>query len=243
MKIAGYSILLLGIVLACSACGPTVRDTLAEYQERYIPFQTAFSRLNALLPLEAVARDGGAFAGLDPVPVYDEKSGKSNTEILMDWQLPDSSAKRGNIEDKFDLLLEGDLWQSLRWMNPESSINKSERTGPVLRQTLERGLAYKYVAINSVLQHEPPVAADEKSFYSGSISLHCYFMTISPPRIIGSFEYRAATSRMVRYAYKPGEDSQKERQDSFAASSLWENARKELIRLLGEKTGGRFVLP
>jgi hypothetical protein len=240
-----YSFFLLAIVLASSGCGPTIRDKAEEYRERYAPIRTALASLNAMLPPEGNLKDWGEMSGLNPKPLYDEKNALSNVEIIMDWQLADPTADTGESGDRYDMLLSGDLWQSLRWTNPKSSIYESsqhDRATPDFIKTLDRGLACRYLVVNRVLSHTAPAAVDPKSFYMGSIALRCFVMDIERARILGSFTYRAANSRRVEYVYNEKADSVRDRQDSWAASDLWTNARKELMRLLKEKTGGDFVL-
>jgi hypothetical protein len=225
-------------------CGPSAGDKVREYQSRYAGLRAAFAAISRLLPAEASEGDPAGLGGLDPKPVYDEIAAAFNTEIVMDWQLSDPN-ETSDQGDRFNLLLSKDLQESLLWTGPRSPLNDSLLSGrskPELVRTLENGLAYRYLAVNRILSHSPPKAVDERSFHSGSISLRCFLADLKGPKILGSFDYQAVTRPRVEYVYKTNEDDPKERLEKWAASSMWENARRELFRLLAERTNGTFRL-
>jgi len=165
-------------------------------------------------------------------------------------RLEDTDRERSTPEAE-KAILEDLRWLGLDWdegpgsSGPFGPYRQSERLEiyrRCARELLEKGLAYRYVAVNRIVSHSPPKAVDARSFHAGSISLRCVLADLQGPRILVSFDYQAVTRPRVEYVYKTKEDDPKERLEKWAASSMWENARRELFRLLAERTGGLFRL-
>jgi len=233
----------IGIAGALTGCGPTHEEVLSEYRDRFDGIRAAFAEIAKALPPAGSAKEGARVEGLDPKPVYDDLREVYNTEVVMEDQLADPD---GKFRDPlaFDLILSRGLLRGIQWTGPRSPMSDSTRGARAstdFRKELDDALGLRYLLVNRILEHVPPVGVDENNFRGGRIRLEAFLVDLKTKQVLVGFPYSATTSDRVQYTYR-GQENKKEALRSWAASSLYENARKALMKAFPQATGGTFEI-
>lgn len=231
------AVLLLPLMLA--ACGKTAGEVIAENKTKIDAVRaTLASSLSALPPAgESLSATGGV---ADPKPSFDagEPGGTPTGNVAF---VAPEEIKGGKVA--FDLYLQSDLNLALAWTGPENPMSETALSGPEnqVGQTFARALATPYVVLYRPVAYVPPVAEDDKTFSGGHLDLEAFLVRISDGAALAACRIQAAADSSVSYSYKQGDDPKAALQ-SFADSTLHDDARKTLAQCLSEKTGGTFKL-
>ncbi len=137
----------------------------------------------------------------------------------------------------FNLLLSGDLVRGIQRTGTENTFSTKElkKTAPPdFESDLKYDLNYKYLLVNRVVEYKKPQVVSTTSFVPGGVRLEAFLFDLSSGKILCAIPYQALSSDKISYSYKEGSGNQTqiERAQSFAESSIFSNARKELQRQL-----------
>jgi len=156
---------LKGALVTCKFCGSKV-DLGAEAPARHYP-----------VPVTRTPQPSPVVGVSDPYaapPVVQRSPGlKTNTAILPPEHLLDPGAKPAH-----DLIISGDLSHSLAWTGPNNPLSGSVlhlRAG-TFDQTLERALAYRYVAV----------------YRPGGAALEVFVFDLKTTELLASFRTKSA---------------------------------------------------
>jgi hypothetical protein len=232
-------VVVVGVVALAAACGPSAEEIFAKHRPAFSARRADLAEIAKLLPAPGSAGEPEEKRFLDPAPICDEPARKSNVEFLMEPQLADPDADEATVG--LDLRLSGEFLLGLKWTGPKSPLRSFEGDPEALDLDLSAGLARRWLIVTRVLRHDPPVALDAEHFEQGFARFETWLVDLPGKSVLGGFGWEARTSEQVNFAYREGEDKQA-RLEAWAKSSLWENARKELFRILSEFTNGTFVL-
>jgi hypothetical protein len=180
---------------------------------------------------------------LSPPISHDAKgSGALNTELLMAAQVANPDVVLQSPA-QVDLLLGDELITCLQWTgpnNPMASSTLSARNGESLEKECRVALSYRYLVALRPSGYARPVAVDEQHYTAGRLDLEGFLFDLSSSKLLGSFHVSAVSADAVTYAARKLERKE-DRLEAFAYSTLWENARAEIVKALAPLTSGPFT--
>jgi len=227
-------LLLFGILISQLCCGAKVSDVISKYQGDFQKKRDQFQTIAHRLP----AQPAGKCTSLNPPIQINDNTKQYNTEIVMSDQLLDPDSK-----PQFDIGFSKNLINGLQWTGSKSPLSSSAMSNPGddMEKELKAALGYNYLVVNRVTDLKNPVAVDEKTFVPGHASIDAFIVNLSNNEVMCSFSFQAESAGTTSYYYKPGE-SQKERLEEFAHSTMWEDARKKLVDGLKKSAGADIQL-
>jgi len=231
----------VALVFTCLGCRETHRQLFKRYEDQFAAKRRQFQKVAQILP-PAGSVQGTTAANLSPQPVYDAKGESYNTEIVMYDQLLDPDIQSQDHR-RLDLLLSGDLLRAIQWTGPKNPMSASalDQGAGDMEQDLKKAVAFRYLVVLRPANFVAPVAVDENTYKPGIADVEGFVVDMDSNKVAGSFRFSAQSESRVEYAYKKGQ-SQEQRLEDFAHSSLYSDARHKLQPLLERTTGGRFVL-
>lgn len=227
-------LLAAALPLALAACGKTNGEVIKDYTPRMEAVRTELKGLVATLPASGTVVSGKS-GDVAPRPVYDAANGSFNTAILPVEALNDE-------KPAFDLLLSSELESALAWTGPRNPMAESAlgATAEGFDKEFEAAIATPIVVLYRTVAYDPPRAVDEKTFEGGTAKIEAFVFTRADGKQVAACSIEAASSQSVSYSYKQGDDP-RARLETFARSTLWEDAQNILSQCLGETTGGLFT--
>ena len=222
-------------LLVLAACGQNAGDVIASFKPRMDDMRARLQGVIAALPQPGVAVSS-SMSVADPKPVHDVATGTFNTAFL--------SAEEITSGDKpaFDLALTSDLGFTLAWTGPKNPMAASAMSGAIegLDKQFESALATPYAVIYRTVSYVPPKATDATNFDGGDLDMEAFLVRTANATSVASCRIQAQSAQEVSYSYKKGDD-QIAKLEAFAASTLYQDARRKLAACLTEQTGGTFM--
>jgi hypothetical protein len=228
------------LALTLAGCGESNEKTFRRLRPRFEAVRARLRAVAAAVPPPGALVDGTKpKAPLEPLPVVDRRAGRANTELLTVEQLSDP-----DVTPTIDLGVSGDLLYGLRLtgdkcpMTPEERAQKSTR----LAHDLEVALDARWVVALRIVEHEPPLALDDRAFRGGRVKVEAtvFDLNAAQPAPLAAVVVEARSSPTVDYVYKKGENP-RARLEAHAQSTLVQNARRALAEKLADATGGTFT--
>jgi hypothetical protein len=135
--------------------------------------------------------------------------------------------------------LSRDLLNGIQWTGPKNPLSPSvlNNRGSNMEKSLKAGLDYRYLVVNRVVDLKNPIAVNEQTYTPGRATLDVFVINLANNETICGFSLQAQSAAETSYYYKKGESKQ-ERLESFAYSTMWEDARQKLIAGLKKTSGG-----
>ncbi len=235
----------LGLVLVAlaAACGPSSRDVFEEYSEKFAAMRETLREIHGALPPAGGPAAPGGLTGLDPRPAYDEAAKTGNTEIVMDWQLLEPGASKG---ERMDLLLGGRLLTYAEWAGPDTPMSDRMAASSAdgsFRGELEGALQTRYlVVVRTAAYDAPRVDLEREEYYGGSATMEVFLFDLPEEKLLGSIRFEAVAKGDIEYRYTEGGEDREERAGAWARSRIWETAREMVCDRLARETGGTFQL-
>jgi hypothetical protein len=211
-----------------------------EYGSRYDEKRSQLRKIAAALPPVGSVKSNSRPAKLDPGPVYDVKQGEYNTEIAMAAQLADPDIDLQVSKDVDLLLFEGGLVQNLRMLGPKSITSPSIRVEGKSLQRYEDALNHRYLVVLRPVTFVRPQAVNARQYTPGVVDLEGFVVDLRADKILAEFRVTGRSAKQTTAAIRPDE-SEKEKIEAAAYSTLWEDARGKVAEALRETTGGTFV--
>jgi hypothetical protein len=223
-----------------AGCGETNRASFERLKPQYDVEREALRALVHALPAPASA-PGALPASLKPAPVYDEKVDSYNTAFLSIDQIDSPNVDIDHAKG-VGLLLNSDLVWCLGWTapNPRLSEEALDRRGK-LGQECENALVVPYVVVLRTVSYQPVVATDAAHFTGGTLILDGFLFDHASRKQLGAFRVTAHPNETVDYRAGKTQSQTKEL-ERWGYSSLWQNARTEVIKAMGKIGGARMVL-
>ncbi len=236
MKKISY-LLLLAILFFQIGCGPKVSEVFKKYENEFKKKREQFQTIANALPASDGHDAGKSCPAMNPAIEFNKKIPKYNTEMVMFEQLSDPDAK-----PKMDIAPKSELLNSIQWTGPKNPMSPSvlgNRAGDT-EERLKAALAYRYLVVSRLANLTEPVALDEKTYTPGKATIETYIVDLTNNQSLCSFVIEAKSASVVNYSYKGNESKQKQL-ENFAHSSLWEDARKQMLDLLRQKANATIV--
>lgn len=205
-----------------SSCGPSPQAVLDEFRPKLAELDDKLRAIAAKIPPTA----GSVSAKLEPKLVLDPDSPEHNCETIM---YPALSGE----EPLIDLLLTTNLTTSLYWSKEQPQDGDVE----FMRRVLEQGSGARYLVVHRIDETNLPKAVSEDTFVAGVVRIDGFVVDLESLEIVASYSVDAVPDKQVDYYVKENE-SKLDRLETFARSSLWSNARKQVESNLREHTGG-----
>lgn len=143
---AGSFVIGLGLAAQPSALfGPTRRETLSQYRDRYDRMRETFKEIHAKLPPPGALKDDKIRRDLDPSPRFQAKSKlPPNTEVVSAAQLLDQSERPA-----FDLLVSEALTRCLAWTGDKNPMVSSalDESDSNFANELKKALNIRWLAV------------------------------------------------------------------------------------------------
>ncbi len=236
MKNISYLFLLI-IFIFQIGCGPNVSDVLKKYEGDFKKKREQFQSIAKSLPAKDSQHAGKSCVDMNPTIEFNEKTKQYNTEMVMFEQLsdPDTTAK-------MDISPSSDLLSGIQWTGPKNPMSPSANyRADDLEERLKAALAYRYLVVNRVTNLVEPVARDEKTYTGGKATVETFIVDLTNNQPLCSFVIEAKSASTVDYSYKEGQSKQKQL-EVFAHSTLWEDARKQMLDWLKQKANAKLDL-
>ncbi|MBL8889147.1 MAG: hypothetical protein JNL67_04165 [Planctomycetaceae bacterium] len=167
---------------------------------------------------------------LEPKLVLDPTSPDHNCETIMYPELIGD-------EPLIDLMLTTNLTTSLYWSKEQPQDGDVEFMQRVLRQ----GSGARYLVIHRIDETNLPMAVSEETFVAGAVRVDGFVVDLESLEIVASYTLEVLPDEQVEYYVKENE-SARDRLETFARSSLWSKARRQVVSILSEHTGGHIQL-
>jgi hypothetical protein len=224
-----------------AACGDSNEKTFRRLRPRYDAVRARLRTVAAAVPpARSIADAVKPPTPLEPLPVVDRRAGRANTELVLVEQLTDPDAA-----GPLDLGISGDLLRGLRLTGDKPPMPPEQRKQKDLRlaHDLEAALDTRWIVAVRVVEHDPPVALDDRAFRGGRAHVEAmlFDLAAAQPAPVAAVVVDARSSPQVDYAYKRGEDP-KARLEAHARATLVANVRRTLAERLSDVTGGTFLL-
>jgi hypothetical protein len=235
MKKISYLFLLVIFVFQ-SGCGPKVSEVFKKYEGDFKKKREQFQSIANSLTAKGSMNAEKNCPGMNPTIEFNEKTKQYNTEMVMFEQLSDP-----DTTPKMDIAPKGELLNVIQWTCPKNTMSPSvlnDRAGD-MEERLKAALAYRYLVVSRVANLTEPVALDEKTYTPGKATVETFIVDLSNNQPLCSFVIEAKSASAVNYSYKEGESKQKQL-ENFAHSTLWEDARKQMLGLLKQKANAKI---
>lgn len=252
MKSFVYS-LVACIIFLQFGCGPSNEDVLKKYEPQFREKREQFKKIADSLPDQGRINSSSACREISPGLLLDVKSKQFNTEMVMFEQLLNPDAK-----PEMDFYINGDLLISIQWTGSESPLSDSVKgnNGANMEQTLLSALTYRYLIVNRIKDVINPLVIDEKTYKQGHITIETFVVDLNNSQTICGFTTTAksleditqvqlnTTSRTETRRDRSGRKTTTttnppsilEQLRKAVRSSLWENARREVVTELKNST-------
>ncbi len=235
MKKISY-LLVLVIFVFQIGCGPKVSEVFKKYEGDFKKKREQFQSIANSLPAHGGISTEKNCPAMSPAIEFNEKTKQFNTEMVMFEQLSDPDSK-----PKMDIAPKGELLNGILWTGPKNPMSPSvldERAGD-MENRLKAALAYRYLVVSRVASLTEPVALDEKTYTPGKATVETFIVDLTNNQPLCSFAIEAKSASAVNYSYKEGQSKQKQL-ENFAHSTLWEDARKQMLGLLKQKANANL---
>lgn len=229
------------LLVAAAGCGDSNEKTFRRLRPRYEALRGRLRAVAAAVPPSGSVVDGTKpVAPLEPRPVVDRRAARANGELLLVEQLIDP-----DFVPAIELGVSGDLLKGLRLTGDKPPMSPEQRQAKDLRlaHDLETALDVRWIVAVRIVEHEPPLALDDRAFRGGRVKVEAtlFDLDAAQPAPLAAVVAEARSSPQVDYAYKKGEDP-KARLEAHARSTLVANVRRVLAEKLSDVTGGTFLL-
>lgn len=217
------------LLVVAVGCGPTAEQVVSRHRPAMLVLKAKLERLSAQLP------PPGGFsqrsAKLEPPLVLIEDNPASNCQSLM-------AAELQGKEAKFDLLLNNHLSTALYWTeNPPSSGGDAA----FMEKTFSAALAARYLVVHRVEESQLPTAVSGETFVGGDVPIEGFVFDLESEQLVAAYQFVARPAEAVDYQVRSNE-SETERLEAGARSTVWTDARKKLAAKLAETTVGTVVI-
>lgn len=237
MKRISY-LLVLAILVCQIGCGPKVSEVFKKYEGDFKKKREQFQTIAGSLSSKGSQGTGNNCADMNPPIEFNEKTRQFNTEMVMFEQLADPDTK-----PKMDIAPKGELLNGIQWTGPKNPMSPSvldERAGD-MESRLKAALAYRYLVVSRLINLIEPVAMDEKTYTPGKATVETSIVDLNNNQPLCSFVIEAKSASAVNYSYKSDQSKQKQL-ETFAHSSLWEDARTQMLDMLRKKANAKLEL-
>jgi hypothetical protein len=232
-----------GLVWYFTADGESADEVIARYRSRFAEVRAKLRRVGENLPPPGSVAGDTLPAGLDPRPVYDVRTGKTNTACLMAAQCADPDHDP-RAPAEFNLRFHGNEFLiHVAWTGDKNPLPGGGRGTPAkdLAERFERSLRLPYLVVARPVRFDPPRAAGDRSFRGGELDLEVFLVGLPGERVLGGFrrQFRPDANVMATL--------QSDRRDAavveeWVYSNVWSKARAEVAATLAAGTGGTFVI-
>lgn len=226
----------LAIFTLLVGCGPKNSDVFKKYESDFQKKREQFQSISRTLAAGGSTSSGKSCGDLNPPIEFNEKTKQYNTEMVMFEQLSDP-----DTTPKIDIGPKAELLNGIQWTGPKNPMASSalnERSGN-MEDRLRAALAYRYLVVSRLANLVEPVALDEKSYTPGRATVETFIVDLNNNQPLCSFVSEAKSASAVNYSYKSNESKQKQL-ENFAHSSLWEDARKQMLGALRQKANAKI---
>ena len=217
-----FMLLLVGAI----GCQPSADSVVSKFRSELEAIKEKLDQIKNTLPESAE----DIKAQLVPKLVLDEQSPEHNCESIMFLEL-------AGAEPKHDLLLTSNLSSSLFWLDKPPSGGSSE----FMERTMKAACKSRYLVVHRVDESQLPVAVSDTEFQGGLVQIDGFVIDMDSLEIVASYRVQAKPEESVQFSVKAGED-RKSRLQSFAHSSVWNNARQLVSEAIQSNTGGEVRL-
>lgn len=219
---------LLFLLIAAAGCGPTAEQVVAKHSPAMLAFKTKLERISAQLPPPGGVSPQTAI--LAPPLVLAVGDPANNCESLMAPEL-------AGEKSAFDLLLNNNLSTALYWAeNPPSGGNPA-----FMEQTFSAALQARYLVVHRVDEAKLPKAVSGETFVGGDVPVEGFVFDLESEKLVAAYQFVARPADAVDYEVRKNE-SETERLEAGARSTVWTDARTKLAAKLAETTGGRVEI-
>jgi len=223
-----YPFLLVFLVFPIG-CGPKISDVLKKYEGDFQKKREQFKAIAQALP--PMGGPETPCNNINPPLQFNEKTKQTNTEIIMFDQLADP-----DLDPKFDFYFSGELGEllnGLRWTGPKNPLSPDVlgKRGKDMEQGLKAALDDRYLVVNRVVELTESKAIDEQTFTPGQVRIETFVVDLSNNKPLCNFTIEGKSAPNVHYSFREGE-SKEEQLSKAAHSTVWEEARKQLIARL-----------
>lgn len=237
MKRIAYLLLPVVFILQLG-CGPKVSEVFKKYEDDFKKKREQFQTIAKALSASGSPDAGKTCADMNPSIEFNQKTRKFNTEMVMFEQLSDP-----DLTPKMNIVPNSELLNGIQWTGPKNPMSPSvlgERAGD-MEDRLKAALAYRYLVVSRLINLTEPVALDEKTYTPGKATVETIIVDLNNNQALCGFTVEAKSASAVSYSYKTNESKQKQL-ENFAHSTLWEDARKQMLELLKQKANAKLEL-
>jgi hypothetical protein len=221
--------------------GYNLAELRAEYGPRYEAKRQQLKLITDLLPPRGSVEGNTPAQGLDPKPTYHVKQQSFNVEIAMFDHLLNPDADLREKKDVDLLLFEGRLIQNFRIIGPRSPRSPDMRTTGGELAKFEAALNLPYLVVVRPVTFVRPKALTKQSYLPGMADLEIFLVDLRSNKVLGSARFKAESAKSTSAAFSRF-SSEQESVEAAAYSTLWEEARSNLVYALREISGGTFEL-
>jgi hypothetical protein len=246
-------------------CDPKISTVLKKYEAPYREKREQLKKIANSLPPKGSLGNSLPCKEINPAIGFDEKAKDFNAEILMFEQLIDP-----DTNPDWDLLLSGELLNSIQWTGPKNPLSESAlgNNGESMEKTLSSALKYRYLVVNRVQAITPPVVKDKDNHTQGKVIVETFIIDLTDSKTICGFTTSATSLENLsniplntkttvqrkttgggRYGGKVRNEETKTtpipisvQLQNAADSSLWEASRSQIIGKLKELTKAKIEL-
>jgi len=242
---------ILGLSAGCA--GERVREVVARFRPDYELVRVDLARTVAQFETATV---GKLNKTLREPPRWIEGDAESDTAILMlvgdvffesALELPSEipylaldPAVAPSERPPLDLGLSGDLGVALAWTREPTSLAKhvlEDPATPSMLETLEAGLAVRYLCVVRYERVNPPIAGGQGGPEGGTAVVRVALFDRKHSAPLGVLECSARPDALIPAT---SEGNRREEALRYAYSTLVRNLTDSLLRTLAEATGGTF---
>lgn len=222
-----FPVLLLFV--SAVGCGPTAEQVVAKHSPAMLALKAKLERISAQLPPTGGFTERSAVLA-PPLALMEGKV--SNCQSLM---APELVGKQGAL----NLLLNSDLSTALYWAeNPPSS----DGDAAFMEQTFSAALDARYLLVHRAEESKLPQGFSGESFIGGDVLIEGFVFELESEKLVAAYQFVARPADAVDYEVRKNE-SETERLEAGARSTVWTDARKKIAAKLAETTGGTVWIP